>query len=139
MSISTLDASIARKLEPCASLPGARVETLRYLHDNGIKVFAFVSPMFPGITDYKKIVEVASFVDSFMFENINIRPNNKQRIFDFLRENKPELVEMYEQLDGEYWDNLETEIKDYCDNRGVKYEIYFHHGGFKNGKPRKSM
>lgn len=51
ISITTLDAKLARTLEPRASSPRARLETIRKLADAGIPVGVAAAPMIPGLND----------------------------------------------------------------------------------------
>ncbi|MHA1451139.1 MAG: radical SAM protein [Candidatus Hodarchaeales archaeon] len=89
ISLSTLDHDLAKQLEPKASLPSARLKALEQVHDEGVFTFLFISPLFPGITEFENIITASkSFVDNYMFENINIRPNNRQRILSFIQNNR---------------------------------------------------
>ncbi len=134
ISVGILDANISRKLEPYASSPRRRLETLKKLHEEGIRTYLFVSPIFPEITDFERLVNLSkNYADEVLFENLNIRTNNRKRIFEFLRENKPKLIPLYEQIqkDNSYWDGLEEKISEYCKRSNVPYKIYFHHGDSK--------
>lgn len=51
VSITTLDRQIARRLEPRASAPERRLETLRRLSDAGIPTGVMVAPVIPALTD----------------------------------------------------------------------------------------
>jgi DNA repair photolyase len=51
ISITTLDADLAGKLEPRAARPEHRLRTLRTLADAGIPVGVMVAPVIPGLTD----------------------------------------------------------------------------------------
>lgn len=53
VSLTTLDGDLARRLEPRASAPHARLETIRRLADAGIPVTVMVSPVIPGLTDHE--------------------------------------------------------------------------------------
>lgn len=53
ISLTTLDGELARKLEPRASAPHARLETIRKLNAAGIPVTVMVSPVIPGLTDHE--------------------------------------------------------------------------------------
>lgn len=55
MSINQLDEKTARIIEPLASPPKIRLETLKLAHDQGIRTFGFISPVLPGITDLEEI------------------------------------------------------------------------------------
>ncbi len=131
VSVGVLDNDLSRKLEPCASSPKQRLETLKRLHEEGIRTYLFISPMFPEITDFKELIKLSrEYADEVLFENLNIRANNKRNIFNFLQENRPELIPLYEQIqkDQSYWNGLEKEISKYCEQSKIPYKIYFHHG-----------
>lgn len=51
ITLVTLDAELARKLEPRASAPSARVRAIRQLADAGVPVTVNIAPIIPGLTD----------------------------------------------------------------------------------------
>lgn len=51
LSVTTLDAELARKLEPRTASPVARLETIRQLTAAGVPVRAMLAPIVPGLTD----------------------------------------------------------------------------------------
>lgn len=51
LSVTTLDPGLARILEPRASSPRARLETIRTLADAGIPAGVSAAPMIPGLND----------------------------------------------------------------------------------------
>ncbi|MDX2131266.1 MAG: PA0069 family radical SAM protein [Planctomycetota bacterium] len=51
ITLVTLDADLAQKLEPRASLPVARLRAIRELTDAGVPVSVNVAPIIPGLTD----------------------------------------------------------------------------------------
>jgi DNA repair photolyase len=53
ISVTSLDATLARKLEPRAALPEARLETIRKLADAGVPTGTLVAPVIPGLTDHE--------------------------------------------------------------------------------------
>ncbi|SDD30248.1 DNA repair photolyase [Cupriavidus sp. YR651] len=61
VTITTLDASIARTLEPRAATPARRLRTIRTLTDAGIPVGVSVAPVIPFITepDIERVLEAA--------------------------------------------------------------------------------
>ncbi len=62
LSITTLDDSLARVMEPRASRPGLRLEAVRKLRAAGIPVGVMVAPIIPGLTDHEvpAILEAAA-------------------------------------------------------------------------------
>jgi len=131
ISIGIFDKKFSRELEPYVVSPEQRVDTLKRLSESGIQTYLFISPIFPEISNIQKLLDnVESYVGEVMFENLNIKANNKGRILDFIRKNKPELEEFYTglQKNRPYWNNLKKEIVEDCERRKIKYKIFFHHG-----------
>lgn len=130
ISVGILDEDYARQLEPCVASPNQRLDTLRKLHEAGIHTYLFVSPIFPEISDVSELVNLAKdYVEEMLFENLNIRANNRERILNFIDKNKPELRTLYEGLskNKEYWEGIERSIVEKCEKEKIKYKIYFHH------------
>ncbi len=129
VSIATLNEEYSRILEPMAALPKLRLDALKKCKEAGIKTYVFVSPILPYITEINKIIDL-TYVDFFMFENLNLRPTNRNKVYNFIREHEPELLPRYKQIyehkDNSYWNELREEIKRTC----KEARIYFHHGGF---------
>jgi DNA repair photolyase len=53
LSITTLDASLARDMEPRASVPAGRLAAVRELTAAGVPVGVLVAPVIPGLTDHE--------------------------------------------------------------------------------------
>jgi DNA repair photolyase len=51
VSVTTLDADLARSMEPRTSTPEARLQAIRALADAGVPVRVLVAPVIPGLTD----------------------------------------------------------------------------------------
>ena len=51
ISVTTLDAALARKLEPRAAAPHRRLQTIRALAEAGVPVSVLVAPVIPVLTD----------------------------------------------------------------------------------------
>ena len=133
ISINTLDDNFARIIERAASKPTERLKAIKMVSEAGIDTYIFISPFFPEITDFKAIIEEAvDYTNNFSFENLNFRPHNVPRIMKIIKEHYPNLFSKYKEIqkDRSYWDILEDDIKNYCENRKFNYSIEFHHGGF---------
>jgi DNA repair photolyase len=61
ISVTTLDADLARKMEPRAATPSRRLGAIRALKDAGVPVGVMVAPIIPTLTDpeMEKILEAA--------------------------------------------------------------------------------
>jgi len=53
LSIGTLDRELARRMEPRAATPSARLDAMRALKDAGIPVGVLIAPVIPGLTDHE--------------------------------------------------------------------------------------
>lgn len=127
VSLSTLNDNIRKKLEPLACSVERRLNVLKKLHKTKIKTILFISPIFPEITDWKKMInKTKKYVDEYWFENLNLYPSIRSNIYKFL--NKKELIERYKEIYStkKYWKDVEKEIEKFC-KRKVDYIIYFHH------------
>jgi DNA repair photolyase len=62
LSVTTLNADLARRLEPRASTPEGRLTAIRELSSAGIPVGVMVAPIIPGLTDHEipAILEAAA-------------------------------------------------------------------------------
>jgi DNA repair photolyase len=60
VSVTTLNADLARVMEPRASAPRARLEAIRALADAGVPVGVLVAPVVPGLTDHEMLPIVAA-------------------------------------------------------------------------------
>jgi DNA repair photolyase len=64
LSVTTLDRTLARAMEPRASTPDRRLETLARLVDAGVPAAVMVAPVIPGLNDMEmeRILERASSI-----------------------------------------------------------------------------
>ncbi len=127
-SINTTDENFKRDMDKAPSI-ARRLQALRTLHENGIRTFIFVAPYFPEITDFKAIIEKSKdFVDCYWFDKLNLRGPNKEIIFDYIKQHKPTLLNLYKQIfnnnDFTYWDKLSKEIDTYCKSNNISYDNF---------------
>lgn len=131
ISINTLDENFKNDMDNASSIT-ERLHTLKQLHKNGIYTILFMSPIFPYITDFKKIIEISKdYIDEYWFENLNLRGTYKQTILNYIRTKYPHLLEkyidIYKNNNKSYWKELSEEIKHYCEKHNIKYKNYFYH------------
>jgi DNA repair photolyase len=132
VSLSTLDDSVRKKLEPFASSIENRIGAVKTLRGQGIRTFVFLSPMFPVITDFKAILsECKPFADEFWFENLNLRGTFRPAVMRYIRENRADLVPLYEDIykfgNVDYWKMAEAEIASFCTTNNIAFTLYFYH------------
>jgi len=131
LSFSITDEKLRKQVELLSSPAKQKINSLKELHKAKIPTALFISPIFPQITDWVKMInKTKSFVDEYWFENLNLYPSIKGEIFNFLRKNKPELIEKYKEIyskNSNYWNIEENKIIEFCKKNKVIYKIYFHH------------
>lgn len=93
LSVTTLDAALAGKLEPRASRPEHRLRAIRLLADAGVPVNVNVAPIIPGLTDHElpAILEAARDAGARRASYIALRlPHTVKDVFiDWLDAQEP--------------------------------------------------
>ena len=138
ISINTIDEKFKNDMDKASSIK-ERINTLKILHENNISTVAFISPIFPYITNIKDIIEsVKDYVDFCWFENLKLRANYKKDILNYIKDNYKELypkyLDIYFNENMSYFKNLSLVIKDICSKYNIKYEIFWDRKEEKNLK-----
>lgn len=84
-------------LEPGATLPSKRWEALKTLHQAGVRTYAFVAPILPGITNVEAWIErLRDCTDYLMFDTLNLsQPENKTLMFRLIEAHRPDLIPLW--------------------------------------------
>lgn len=116
VSLSVIDESLRRMLEPRASPVAARISAIKKLRAAGVKTYIFVAPIFPQITPVFDIISrYGDAADEIWFDRLNLYPNFRDKILAFIGRNFPALLPLYKQIylfgeDG-YFERLAGEIR----------------------------
>ncbi|WP_461866722.1 SPL family radical SAM protein [Thermococcus sp.] len=90
LTLNTFSGREKRLFEPLTPLQRTRINALQRLHEEGLRTYAFISPIIPGITDVIAIIEeTRGFADRYFFEVLNLKASGKN-FREILRENYPE-------------------------------------------------
>jgi DNA repair photolyase len=101
-TVTTVDAELARILEPRAPRPDLRLESLKKLREAGIRAGVICAPVLPGITDGPKQLEAvvkaaAEAKATHIYANpLFLKPCSAAVFMPFLKEHFPDLVREYE-------------------------------------------
>ena len=101
VTVTTLDADLARILEPRAPRPDLRMEAVRKLNDAGIPTGVSCAPVLPGITDAARDLEAvvratAEAGGKHIFANpLFLKPCSAAVFLPFLEKEFPRLAESY--------------------------------------------
>jgi DNA repair photolyase len=101
ISLATMDASLARRLELRSPVPTARIRALRRLTAGGVHAGLLVAPIVPGITDGRaglsRLLGAAKEAGAHYVVGSALRlgPSARQRFLPVLTQEFPELAERY--------------------------------------------
>jgi DNA repair photolyase len=104
MSLTTLDETKARLIDPGAPSPIKRLDALARLSEAGIKTRLFIMPVLPGITDppdeLEQLVKIAAEigVSSVSADSLRIARGTEEYFYEFIEKNFPELRPRYNRL-----------------------------------------
>ena len=132
ITITTLDRELARRLEPRAPTPDARLRAVTRLARSGLDVRVNCMPVLPGITDDPRALSalIARVADAgakqFAACALRLRSASKRRYLPFVREAFPELAASYERTyrhsvyaRDSYREGLATFIERQCRIHGL--------------------
>jgi DNA repair photolyase len=101
LTITTLNADLARILEPRAPRPDLRLEAMQKLNEAGVNAGVICAPVIPGITDSPRDLEAlvratAEAGGKYIFANsLFLKPCSAAVFMPFLEKEFPQLVESY--------------------------------------------
>jgi DNA repair photolyase len=103
VTVTTLNPSLARILEPRAPRPDLRLEAVRKLNQAGVSAGLNCAPVLPGITDAPRDLEAlvratAEAGGQHIFANpLFLKPSSAAVFLPFLEKEFPQLAESYQQ------------------------------------------
>ena len=102
ITVTTMNARLARQLEPRAPRPDLRMRTVAELREAGLRAGVMCSPLMPGITDsassIRAVARAAAAADaSFLASGaLFLKPCSLPTFLGFVREHFPEQLTAYE-------------------------------------------
>jgi len=111
-SINTLDEKVQKIIEPRAALPKERIKILKDAKKQGIKVFGFISPILPGITNLEKLFKELSFCEYVWVEILNTKNYIYKDFFPVIKKHFPKKVKDFgyaRENPKEYYKKIEKE------------------------------
>jgi len=133
MTITTLDAELARLLEPRAPRPDLRLKAVREIADAGIPVGVFPNPIMPLITDQERrldrLAKAARDHGATYFGGgvLFLMPCSRRVFFPFVEQHFPHLLRRYREryettayLKGPYRETIRDRIAAIRDRYGLK-------------------
>lgn len=137
VSLITVDRSLARRLEPRAPTPEARLRAIARLRSVGLEVGVNVMPILPGITDAPPLLDAlvralrtadASYVGACA---LRLRHTARERYLPFIEREFPALAASYRatygrgpQVGERYREGLRARMAALCARHGVSFGRY---------------
>jgi DNA repair photolyase len=148
MTITTIDRDLARRLEPRAPTPEARLRAVRRLSEAGIDVSVNCMPILPGITDDPAALSelVARVAEAGAKQvaacALRLRAASKRRYLSVIGESFPELSSSYERTyrhgayaSDRYREGLAAFMERLCRKHGLRRRDYqYDESGAKAGE-----
>lgn len=145
LSLISTDRELARRIEPRAPTPEARLRALARLRESDIEVGINVMPVLPAITDHPAALEElvkavgergASYVNACP---LRLRSTAKNRYLPFIAKEFPHLARRYwatyafdDKVSATYSERLKKRMTQLCERHGVLYGRY---GRSEGGDP----
>ncbi|MDD3363172.1 MAG: radical SAM protein [Hespellia sp.] len=112
LSLNTLDEQFRSDMDKGSTVL-QRLKAIEQLHEAGIYTVLFMSPIFPYITEWQKIMETT------------------KNIVD-------EYSEIYIHKDNAYWADLAKTLHEYCEKAQLNYVNFFYHDELVRQKVNKN-
>ena len=138
VSLITTDRELARRLEPRAPTPEARLRAIARLRAHGIEVGVNVMPVLPGITDAPHLLDAlvraiaesnASYLGACA---LRLQSAARQRYLPFIEAEFPQLAARYRSTYGRsvqagerYRQGLRDHFRALCAAHGVVFDRYY--------------
>ena len=132
VTVTTMDESLARKLEPYAPRPGLRIQAIERLSAKGVRVVVLCSPVMPLINDSPaNLAAVAKAVKAagatyMMGGVLFLKPCAQKAFYPFLEEEFPSLIRRYRErysasafLDGHYPEKMAERVREVREKFGL--------------------
>ena len=139
-SINTLEEAFQSDMDNAVSVE-RRLDAMKQVYDAGIRTVCFISPVFPGITDFEAIFHrVKEQCDLVWLENLNLRGAFKQEILDYIKSKYPQLAPLYHAIytegDRSYFRDLEERARQLAEENDCPFvDNELPYGRAKPGHP----
>lgn len=126
-TITTLDEKIKKIFEPNSSPVREKLEAIKTLKENGIKVYVFFGPVLPYLSDknleeyFDKMIELK--VEEIWVDKLNLKPRVWESVSAVLKKNYPELVEKWGEIlfsKNKYYKELKEKIGKIIKEKEIK-------------------
>jgi len=130
VTITTMDDTMQRALEPYASPAKNRLRTLRTLNEAGIETWAFIGPILPLATEHRLEALLSGIAEAgtkkLFVDRLRLKEGTWAMLEPSLRGLAEDLPQVYEKaLEGPYFRDMERAIIDLAARHGLSAEPAF--------------
>ena len=130
VTITTMDETMRRALEPYASPAVKRLETLRKLNEAGIETWAFIGPILPLATEHRLESLLSGIADAgtknVFVDRLRLKEGTWEMLEPTLKGLAEDLPEVYRKaLDGPFFRDMERTIIDLAARHGLTAKTAF--------------
>ena len=94
LTVNGFEGKLKKEIEPLTPSNERRIHALKVLYENGIKNYAFISPIIPNLIDVEQLIkETRDFVNFYWFEFLNLKASGKE-FREWLKQNYPESYDL---------------------------------------------
>jgi len=128
LTITSLDKKVARDFEPNSSSPQARLVALEMLKKAGIRTYAFIGPILPGITNLPLIFsELQGKIDFVMVESLNLKCGNRDNLLKLIEAKYLKILPLFQGINNKYWDQIEENVKKLSEKSEIPLKGFYRH------------
>jgi len=123
----TMEDEMAKIFEPNAPSTSERIKTLKILKENGIRTYAFLGPIIPGVSNFEWLFEsVNEFSDYIYIDKLNLRPGVWQSILPVIKK-IGKLEEIKNNLDERsfFYTNIKRTAMELCKKTKKECEVLY--------------
>lgn len=127
LTVTSTGDPIAKYLETYATPNEDRIKTLKKLHREGIKTYAFVGPLLPHFVWMKDKLEQLlqqlkeTGVEYIYLEHLNLRPYIRDRLFTYLAKDHPQELKKFKEVStSQYQTELDRMLQDLTRKIGLR-------------------
>ena len=130
VTITTMDETTRRAIEPYASPAKKRLETLQKLNEAGIETWAFIGPILPLATEHRLEALLSGIAEAgtkkLFVDRLRLKEGTWAMLEPSLRGLAEDLPQVYEKaLEGPYFRDMERAIIDLAARHGLSAEPAF--------------
>jgi len=126
-TVTSLDEEVRKHFEPNSSSVQEKLDVIKVLKENGIKVYVFFGPILPYLSD-KNLEEYFETmaklkVDEILVDKLNLKPGVWESVSVVLKKNYPNLVEKWREIlysKNNYYEESKEKIGRICEGKKLK-------------------